>query len=239
MRLDKLLAHSGFGTRKQVRKLIKEKSVTVNENIITDHGYQVNQQEDTVCVQGVEVSYQMFVYYMMHKPQGVISATEDALHETVIDLLEPSDVYHAPHPVGRLDIDTEGLLILTNDGKLTHRLTSPNKHVSKWYYAVIKGIVTEIDQDQFRSGVTLDDHYQTLPANLIIDRIDESDVLSYIHLEIKEGKFHQVKRMFQSVGKEVIYLKRVKMGQLALDEQLALGEYRELTPEEVALLQKA
>jgi 16S rRNA pseudouridine516 synthase len=176
---------------------------------------------------------------MMNKPQGVISATEDLMHETVLDLLEMQDSLQEPHPVGRLDIDTEGLLILTNDGKLTHRLLSPKHHVDKRYYAEIDGIVTEEDIVQFKEGVTLDDDYETLPADLEILSTDEEAGTSVIELVIREGKFHQVKRMMQAVGKEVTYLKRLEMGAITLDDTLELGAYRELTSEEIDLLKKA
>ncbi|GAB2318876.1 pseudouridine synthase [Alkalibacterium sp. s-m-22] len=239
MRLDKLLAHSGLGTRKEVKKLLKTKIVEVNEKTVTDPKTHVDPDTDKVTVGGEKLDYQEFVYFMMNKPQGVISATEDLMHETVLDLLEMQDSLQEPHPVGRLDIDTEGLLILTNDGKLTHRLLSPKHHVDKRYYAEIDGIVTEEDIVQFKEGVTLDDDYETLPADLEILSTDEEAGTSVIELVIREGKFHQVKRMIQAVGKEVTYLKRLEMGPIKLDDTLELGAYRELTSEEVELLKKA
>ena len=239
MRLDKLLAHSGLGTRKEVKKLLKTKIVEVNEKTVTDPKTHVDPDTDKVTVGGEKLDYQEFVYFMMNKPQGVISATEDLMHETVLDLLEMQDSLQEPHPVGRLDIDTEGLLILTNDGKLTHRLLSPKHHVDKRYYAEIDGIVTEEDIVQFKEGVTLDDDYETLPADLEILSTDEEAGTSVIELVIREGKFHQVKRMIQVVGKEVTYLKRLEMGPIKLDDTLELGAYRELTSEEIDLLKKA
>lgn len=239
MRLDKLLAHSGLGTRKEVKKLLKTKIVEVNEKTVTDPKTHVDPDTDKVTVGGEKLDYQEFVYFMMNKPQGVISATEDLMHETVLDLLEMQDSLQEPHPVGRLDIDTEGLLILTNDGKLTHRLLSPKHHVDKRYYAEIDGIVTEEDIVQFKEGVTLDDDYETLPADLEILSTDEEAGTSVIELVIREGKFHQVKRMMQAVGKEVTYLKRLEMGPISLDNTLELGAYRELTSEEIDLLKKA
>ncbi|EXJ23084.1 Ribosomal small subunit pseudouridine synthase A [Alkalibacterium sp. AK22] len=239
MRLDKLLAHSGLGTRKEVKKLMKTKIVKVNGEVVTDPKVHVEPDQDQVSVGGEPLDYQEFVYFMMNKPQGVISATEDLMHETVLDLLEMQDSLQEPHPVGRLDIDTEGLLILTNDGKLTHRLLSPKKHVDKLYYAKVEGVVTEADVDAFKEGVTLDDDYHTLPADLEIVSIDEERQLSEIRLTIREGKFHQVKRMMQSVGKEVVYLKRLSMGPLELDDKLELGTYRELTKEEIRQLKEA
>jgi 16S rRNA pseudouridine516 synthase len=239
MRLDKLLAHSGLGTRKEVKKLLKTKIVEVNEKTVTDPKTHVDPDTDKVTVGGEKLDYQEFVYFMMNKPQGVISATEDLMHETVLDLLEMQDSLQEPHPVGRLDIDTEGLLILTNDGKLTHRVLSPKHHVDKRYYAEIDGIVTEEDIVQFKEGVTLDDDYETLPADLEILSTDEEAGTSVIELVIREGKFHQVKRMMQAVGKEVTYLKRLEMGPISLDNTLELGAYRELTSEEIDLLKKA
>ncbi|EAO51655.1 Ribosomal small subunit pseudouridine synthase A [Bacillus thuringiensis serovar israelensis ATCC 35646] len=179
------------------------------------------------------MEYKEFVYLMMHKPQGVISATEDDNHETVIDLLELEDAIFDPFPVGRLDIDTEGFLLITNDGKLSHQLLSPKKHVPKKYYAHVAGVVTEEDVKEFAKGVILDDGYETKPGTLTILK---SDDISEIELVITEGKFHQVKRMFEAVGKKVVYLKRTEMGPLVLDEELELGQYRELTDEEVEML---
>lgn len=172
---------------------------------------------------------------MMNKPQGVISATEDKKDKTVIDLLDPLAQHFKPFPVGRLDKDTEGLLILTNDGQLTHQLLSPKKHVPKLYFAVIDGCVTEEDIRKFKEGVTLEDGYFTKPGDLTI--LSSGDV-SEIELTIMEGKFHQVKRMFEAVGKKVTYLKRMRMGSLQLDETLELGDYRPLTEEELEALQK-
>jgi 16S rRNA pseudouridine516 synthase len=173
---------------------------------------------------------------MLNKPGGYLSATEDSVQETVIDLLEMEDAVYKPFPVGRLDKDTEGLLLLTNDGQLSHQLLSPKKHVPKTYYATILGKVTEEDAAAFKQGVELDDGYITKPASLVILSADEQ---SEIHITITEGKFHQVKRMFEAVGKKVTYLKRISMGPLLLDESLELGEYRELTEEEVEALQNA
>ncbi|TVP89411.1 pseudouridine synthase [Alkalibacterium sp.] len=239
MRLDKLLAHSGLGTRKEVKKLLKTKIVEVNGKVEVNPKTHVDPDTDSVTVGGEELDYQEFVYFMMNKPQGVISATEDLMHETVLDLMEMQDSLQEPHPVGRLDIDTEGLLLLTNDGKLTHRLLSPKHHVDKTYYAEIDGIVTEEDKEAFKQGVTLDDDYQTLPAELSIIEVNEEENTSTVELTIQEGKFHQVKRMMQAVGKEVVYLKRLSMGPLSLDEDLELGTYRELTEDELELLKKA
>ena len=240
MRLDKLLAHTGFGTRKEVKKIIKDGYIEVNGEIQKNVGLKVDPEIDDIRVGGERIYYEEFVYFMLNKPAGVISATEDYMHETVIDLLEPADSVQDPHPVGRLDMDTEGLLILTNDGQLTHQLTSPKKQVDKEYYALIEGIVTEEDIKTFNEGIVLieeDEEYTTMPATLEIVSVDEDANESEINVTIQEGKFHQVKRMFHAVGKEVLYLKRVRMNELKLDETLPLGEYRRLTEEELELLQ--
>jgi len=236
MRLDKLLSTVGYGSRKEVKGLLKTGAVKVDGTAVKDAKVHVNPDEQEITVHGEAVSYREFVYFMLHKPQGVISATEDSLHETVLDLLEIDDAVYDPFPVGRLDKDTEGLLLLTNDGQLAHQLLSPKKHVPKTYFAKINAPVTEEDTEAFRQGVTLDDGYVTKSAEL---KILTSGVESEIELTIVEGKFHQVKRMFEARGKKVTYLKRLSMGALLLDEALDLGEYRELTEEELALLQKS
>lgn len=172
---------------------------------------------------------------MMNKPQGFISSTDDFRDKTVIDLISDEYKVFNPFPVGRLDKDTEGLMILSNDGQLSHRILSPKKHVEKLYYVEVEGLVTEEDKLLFREGVTIDDGYKTLPAKL---DIIVSQGISKVYLTIEEGKFHQVKRMFLAVGKKVLYLKRIAIGGLKLDESLGLGEYRELTEEEILLLEK-
>lgn len=235
MRIDKMLANLGYGSRKEVKQLLKSGGVKVNDRVIKDAKQQVDPNIDTVSLNGEIIEYRQYIYLMMNKPPGVISATEDLRDETVLDLLEMDDAVFEPFPVGRLDKDTEGLLLLTNDGQLAHRLLSPKKHVPKMYYAVIDGVVTEADIDAFKVGVTLDDGYVTKPGELTILK---SGIRSEIELTITEGKFHQVKRMFQAVGKRVVYLKRMTMGPLKLDEELELGEYRELTEEEIEQLQE-
>lgn len=235
MRIDKFLANAGLGSRKEVKQILKKNIVKVNGVVIKDSKVHINPQQDEVTVRGEEVDYKEYIYLMMNKPPGVISATEDPHDETVIDLLELNDTILNPFPVGRLDKDTEGLLLLTNDGQLSHQLLSPKKHVPKTYFAVIKGEVTDQDISEFSNGVILDDGYHTKPGELVILK---SGIHSDIELTIMEGKFHQVKRMFEAVGKKVIYLKRMSMGPLALDESLKLGEYRELTDEEIALLKE-
>lgn len=234
MRLDKLLSNMGYGSRKEVKKLLKMKAVAVDGVVAKDVSLHVDPEKQSVTVLGERVFYQEFIYLMMNKPAGVISATEDLYDQTVIDLLEPFHVHFKPFPVGRLDKDTEGFLLITNDGVLAHNLLSPKKHVPKVYFAKIDGRVTKEDIESFSHGVVLDDGYQTKPGKL---KILNSGEISEIELEISEGKFHQVKRMFESVGKKVIYLKRLSMGNLQLDENLQLGEYRVLSAEEVKNIQ--
>lgn len=235
MRIDKLLANVGYGSRKEVKQLLKAGAVTINGEVAKDAKQHVDPEKDRIMLYDDEVNYREFIYLMMNKPPGVISATEDVREETVIDLLEEEHALFNPFPVGRLDKDTEGLLLLTNDGVLAHQLLSPKKHVPKTYFAVIAGEVTEEDVEAFQKGVVLDDGYVTKPGEL---NILKSGLRSDIELTITEGKFHQVKRMFEAVGKRVVYLQRISMGPLQLDDELELGEYRELTEEEVELLKR-
>lgn len=233
MRLDKLLANMGYGSRKEVKQLLKKGAVQVNSEPVKDAALHVDPVKDEVTILGEQVVYKEFIYLMLNKPQGVISATEDDRDRTVIDLLNGEHRHFEPFPVGRLDKDTEGFLLITNDGKLAHELLSPKKEVPKTYYAHINGRVDETDIEKFAAGLTLDDGYFTKPGQL---RVLQSGETSEIELTITEGKFHQVKRMFEAVGKRVVYLKRLSMGPLELDSALHLGEYRELTEEEVAML---
>lgn len=230
MRLDKLLSNMGYGSRKEIKLIVKSKAVEVNGKVAKDVSMHVDSEKDDILISGEKVIYTEFIYLMMNKPPGVISATEDKKDQTVIDLLEPIDQHFQPFPVGRLDKDTEGLLLITNDGHLTHQLLSPKKHVPKLYFAEIDGMVTEEDILRFKEGVILEDGYLTKPGDLTILRSGET---SEIELIITEGKFHQVKRMFEAVGKRVTYLKRLKMGSLELDSTLELGQYRPLTEKEL------
>ncbi len=232
LRLDKLLGHMGIGTRSEIKALVKRGEVSVDGVPVKDSGLKVNVETAVVVVAGERVVYREFVYLMMNKPAGVISATEDRRLRTVLDLLPVNYAHFELFPVGRLDRDTEGLLLLTNDGQLAHDLLSPRKHVAKTYQALVQGVVEDADVAAFSEGVTLDDGYVTLPAELVIDQVDAVSGQSSIRLTITEGKFHQVKRMFLARGKQVLYLKRLTMGALALDETLALGAVRELTEEE-------
>ena len=234
-RIDKILSNLGYGSRSEIKKYCKQGSVVVNGSEVSNPGTQVDTEDDEILFNGEEVIYREYIYLMVNKPDGYISATTDKYDPTVLDLIDLSYLAFEPFPVGRLDKDTEGLLVLTNDGKLSHRVLSPKKHVPKTYYAKIDGVVTEEDVEAFLEGVVLDDGYKTMPSQLNILKSDDE---SEIELTIHEGKFHQVKRMFESVGKKVVYLKRLSMGNLKLDESLELGEYRELTDEEVKLIEE-
>ena len=229
LRLDKYLADMGIGTRTEVKKAITKGQVRVNEETVKRPEIKIDTEKDHVFYQGQRVAYAEYEYYMLNKPAGVVSATEDKNDSTVLDLIDEKqrkDLF----PVGRLDKDTEGLLLITNDGELAHQLLSPKKHVDKVYFARIDGKVTEEDVRRFAEGLEIGEEKPTLPAHL---EILKSEEISEIRLTIREGKFHQVKRMFHVVGKEVIYLKRLQMGSLVLDPRLALGEYRELSGQEL------
>lgn len=235
MRLDKILTHSGYGSRKEVQKIIKSKKVMVDGQVVSKPEANVDPNQSEIYISGKPVDYQEFYYYILNKPGGYISATEDPKEQTVIELLTIEDRNKELFPVGRLDKDTEGLLLLTNDGKMAHDLLSPKKHVDKTYYAKVKGVMVQEDVSVFAQGITLENGTTYQPGKL---EIISSGEFSEIYVTIKEGKFHQVKRMVQFVGKEVIYLKRIQMGRLKLPEDLALGKYRKLTEEELAYLQQ-
>lgn len=236
-RIDKVLSHMGIGSRSDIRKQAKQGLITVNGAVVKDSGFHVDPYNDNIEVNGEPVRYREHIYLMMNKPPGVLSATEDKRDRTVLDLLKQEYAQFEPFPVGRLDKDTVGLLLLTNDGQLAHELLSPRKHVPKTYEATVEGEVDAADVAAFAAGVELEDGYVTLPAELVIlGRERGNTTLSYISLTITEGKFHQVKRMFLAVGKKVLFLKRVSMGDLKLDESLPQGASRELTAEELELL---
>lgn len=236
MRLDKLLSHSGLGSRKDVRKIILNGEISVNDERVVKAGFNVNPNTDIIKYLNIPVNYQEFYYVMLNKPDGIISATEDKYYETVIDWVELDYNHVDLFPVGRLDIDTTGLLLLTNNGQLAHQLLSPKKKVSKRYEAIIDGVVTEFDVAKFKRGLNLGD-FITEPAELEILAVDHDLSQSHIHVVITEGKFHQVKRMFEAVDKKVVQLNRLEMGPLKLDPTLGLGDYRELNDEELKLLE--
>ena len=232
MRLDKYLVSCAVGSRTEVKNFLKSGRVTVNGKKEKSAKLQINEETDEVCFDGQKLTYEEFVYYMMNKPQGVISATEDPKHKTVLDLLDDLARSKEVFPVGRLDIDTHGLLLLTNDGKLAHALLSPKRHVDKTYLAQVNGIMTDEDIETFAKGIPLKD-FTCQPAKLELVSIDTEKDQSLVRVTIAEGKFHQIKRMVAYCGKEVVDLQRLTMGTLTLDENLKRGEWRRLTKEEL------
>ncbi len=232
MRLDKYLSHAGYGTRTQVKALIKKGLVSVNEIVIYKDDKKIDETLDEIIVDGEKSDYQKFIYIMLHKPDGVISSNYDPYHKTTKDLIPLYDHYKT-FPVGRLDIDTEGLLILTNDGLLAHQLLSPKYHVDKTYYVEFSGDFKQIYFELFKTGITIDDGYLCMPSK--IELIDTNKA----YLTIKEGKFHQVKRMFLALDMTVTYLRRVTFGPIKLDESLKKGSHRLLTESEINLLKVA
>lgn len=230
MRLDKLLAHSGIGTRKEVKNYIRKGFVLVNKVVIKKDDFKVNPEIDEVIFNDEVIRYQKYVYLMLNKPGGYISATKDNVHPTVLELID--DYYNFElFPVGRLDIDTEGLLLISNDGDFAHRLLAPSRRHSKLYYAKVEGVITTKDIDLFKQGIVIDTGYQCISSNLKVLAVNGS--ISEVEIEIFEGKFHQVKKMIEAVGKKVVYLKRIRIRDLCLDESLELGEYRELNEHEL------
>ena len=236
MRLDKFLVDCGVGSRTEVKQLLKQKKIAVNGKKETAGKLQIDPDKDQVTFMGEDLVHETFVYYLLNKPTGVISATEDDHHQTVLDLLDETARHKEVFPVGRLDIDTHGLLLLTNNGKLAHAMLSPKKHVSKIYRAQVAGIMDEVDVARFEAGIDLKD-FTTLPARLQILEVDETSASSYVEIEIAEGKFHQVKRMVAACDKEVVDLERISMGPLTLDPTLQLGEWRRLQPSELKSLE--
>ena len=232
MRLDKFLVACAVGSRTEVKNLLKAGRVTVNGKKEKSAKLQINEETDEICFDGQKLDYEEFVYYMMNKPQGVISATEDPKHKTVLDLLDDYARAKEVFPVGRLDIDTHGLLLLTNDGKLAHALLSPKRHVDKTYLVQVEGIMTQEDVEKFAQGIPLKD-FTCQPAKLELVSVDTEKEESLVRVTIAEGKFHQVKRMVAYCGKEVVDLQRLTMGTLTLDEDLKRGEWRRLSKEEL------
>lgn len=235
VRLDKYVSHSTGLSRSEVKKLLLCGQITVNGSVIKSGDMKISDLDSVLC-RGKLCIYKKNVYYMLNKPQGYISATEDGLHKTVNELF-PEEISKRVFPSGRLDIDTEGLLIMTDDGELVHRLTSPSHGVKKVYYAKLEGIVRAEHADIFSAGIPLGD-FTAKPALLDILSIDDKAGTSEVRITVTEGKFHQVKRMAEYIGCKVTYLKREKIGSLCLDEALEPGEYRELTEQETDILKK-
>lgn len=232
MRIDKFLANQGIGSRTQVKQYIKNGCITINNETCLTPDTHIDETKDMVCYNGKALNYKKFSYYLLNKPAGVVSATHDPLHKTVLDLLSGVNTRNL-FPVGRLDIDTEGLLLITNDGELSHRLLSPGKHVAKTYFARINGEVTSQHIKLFQLGIDIGDDKPTLPATLQIQSVNKETHESEILLSITEGRYHQVKRMFEAVGMTVTYLKRLSMGSLTLPPELACGDFMELSPEDI------
>ena len=235
MRLDKFISSTTTLSRAEAKKIIK-KGILINDILIKSPDYKVDEINDQVMVNGNRLVYQKYVYIMMNKPKDTVSATEDAIEKTVVDILKEEDRIHKVFPVGRLDKDTEGLMLLTNDGELAHRLISPKKDVVKKYYVEVSGELKEEHLSIVEAGVILEDGYKCKPARLEI--LESSENKSRANIFITEGKFHQVKRMMKSIGATVTYLKRLSIGSLILDENLILGEYRYLTDDELNKLTK-
>ena len=234
IRLDKALCDMGYGTRSEVKKMISQGRVKIDDSVVKSSDLKIDMSASTLRIDGAEVFYNMYEYRMLNKPAGVISATEDSRQKTVLDLVRSSGVRKDLAPVGRLDIDTEGLLLLTNDGTLTHQLLSPKKHVPKIYFTRLNAAVTDEVIRALEAGVEIDDadgSFTALPSK--IERAASDDE---VYITIYEGKYHQVKRMFAKFGLTVVYLKRISMGSLSLDETLAPGESRLLTKEELERL---
>ena len=229
MRLDKFLTECGLGSRSEMKQNIRKKLVLVNGIPAANGDMKINEKEDLITFCGKRVVYEKFSYYLLHKPAGCVTATEDHHHKTVMEYL-PQPYPKGLSPVGRLDIDTEGLLLITNDGQLNHNLLSPSHHVPKTYYAILDAPVPALAVELFAEGIDIGDDKPTLPAELEI--LPATDTLYHAKLTLHEGRFHQVKRMFEKVGCTVTYLKRLTMGPLSLGE-LAVGECRKLTEEEI------
>ena len=235
MRLDKFISTTTTLSRAEAKKIIK-KGILINNILIKSSDYKVDENNDIVIVNGSRLVYQKYVYIMMNKPQNVISATEDMTDKTVVDVLKDKDRIHKVFPVGRLDKDTEGLMLLTNDGELAHKLISPKKDVEKKYYVEVTGELKEEYLELVKDGLVLDDGYKCKSARLEI--LESSKDKSCANIYITEGKFHQVKRMMKALETTVTYLKRLSIGSLILDESLKLGEYRYLTDKELKKLNK-
>ena len=236
MRIDKFLANQDIGSRSQVKQYIKKGMISVNGTVCKSPEQKIDENTDLISYNGTIISYQKHHYYMLNKPAGCVSATNDNLHTTVLDLLKGSVPVKSLFPVGRLDIDTEGLLLITDDGELSHNLLSPSRHVAKTYFARIDGLVTEEHIKAFKDGLDIGDDKPTKPGTLVIKSTNPDTGTSEILLTITEGRDPQVKRSFEALGMKVTYLKRLSMGSLALDESLAPGEFRELTDSELQAL---
>lgn len=232
IRLDKFLSEMSGWTRSEVKKIVRTGSVTVDGNEVKKPETKIDEKLSIVSVDGRQIKYNKYEYYMLNKPKGFVSATTDREHKTVVDIISSSEKKDL-FPVGRLDIDTEGLLLITNDGELAHRLLAPKNHVEKTYYFEVSGILDDVDVDAVEKGLDIGEEKNTIPAKMEILKTDIQNNISSCYLTIHEGKFHQVKRMMKKLGKTVTYLKRVSMGSLILDSKLKKGNYRKLTEQEI------
>ena len=232
IRLDKFLSEMSGWTRSEVKKIVRTGSVTVDGNEVKKPETKIDEKLSIVSVDGRQIKYNKYEYYMLNKPKGFVSATTDREHKTVVDIISSSEKKDL-FPVGRLDIDTEGLLLITNDGELAHRLLAPKNHVEKTYYVEVSGILDDVDVDAVEKGLDIGEEKNTIPAKMEILKTHIQNNISSCYLTIHEGKFHQVKRMMKKLGKTVTYLKRVSMGSLILDSKLKKGNYRKLTEQEI------
>ena len=232
IRLDKFLSEMSGWTRSEVKKIVRTGSVPVDGNEVKKPETKIDEKLSIVSVDGRQIKYNKYEYYMLNKPKGFVSATTDREHKTVVDIISSSEKKDL-FPVGRLDIDTEGLLLITNDGELAHRLLAPKNHVEKTYYVEVSGILDDVDVDAVEKGLDIGEEKNTIPAKMEILKTDIQNNISSCYLTIHEGKFHQVKRMMKKLGKTVTYLKRVSMGSLILDSKLKKGNYRKLTEQEI------
>jgi 16S rRNA pseudouridine516 synthase len=236
MRVDKFLHDMNIGTRTEIRKLIKNKMIFVNDELVKTSRQKVDPTIDQVRLNNQVIEYQQYFYFMLNKPLGVVTATEDRKQKTVMDLFNQVDLRSDLFPVGRLDKDTEGLLLITNNGRLAHNLLAPERHVSKTYEAVVTGKLPESAIEAFKAGITLKDGTQLKPADLVIERYSELDQRTTVKVTLNEGKYHQVRRMFGSLGEKVVLLRRTTFGPLQLDVGLLPGTYRALTETEIEKL---
>ena len=232
IRLDKFLSEMSGWTRSEVKKIVRTGSVTLDGNEVKKPETKIDEKLSIVSVDGRQIKYNKYEYYMLNKPKGFVSATTDREYKTVVDVISSSEKKDL-FPVGRLDIDTEGLLLKTNDGELAHRLLAPKNHVEKTYYVEVSGILDDVDVDAVEKGLDIGEEKNTIPAKMEILKTDIQNNISSCYLTIHEGKFHQVKRMMKKLGKTVTYLKRVSMGSLILDSKLKKGNYRKLTEQEI------
>ena len=235
VRLDKYLTDCTKMSRKEAKECIRKGRVQLDGQVVKKEGTKVKEGAE-VSLDGETLYRQEFAYLMMNKPTGVVSATKDRGGRTVVDLVDPVPGHPDLFPVGRLDKDTEGLLIITNNGDMAHRLLSPKHHIDKTYYVVAKGCIDNKYIDEFKNGLVVDKDFTAMPAKLEILQYNNQDDTTFLNITIQEGKFHQIKRMFKAAGSEVLYLKRLSMGQLQLDETLEAGKFRPLTGSEIDLL---